>query len=98
MADGNDAVITALGDGNLRLRCTIKNGSDKVKLISELEFEITGLGKANLYPYEFVSGGLYNASNCELTNGNERGVATLRDQTAMLVLRELTLESMALMR
>lgn len=78
-ADGNDAVITALGDGNLRLRCTTKNGSDKIKLISELEFEITGLGRANLDPYEFVSGGLYNASNGELGNGNERGVATLME-------------------
>lgn len=78
-ADGNDAVITALGDGNLKLRCTTKNGSDKVKVISELEFEITGLGRANLDPYEFVAGGLYNASNCELGNGNERGVSTLRE-------------------
>lgn len=78
-AEGNDAVITALGDGDLRLRCTTKNGSDKVKLISELEFEITGLGRANLDPYEFVAGGLYNASNCELGNGNERGVSTLRE-------------------
>ncbi len=80
MAEGNHAIITAFGDGNLRLRCTTKNGSHKVKLISQLEFEITGLGKANLDPYEFISGGLYNASNCELTNGNDRGVATLTDE------------------
>ncbi|MCL1994589.1 MAG: glycoside hydrolase family 2, partial [Defluviitaleaceae bacterium] len=38
-----------------------------------------GLGKAYLDPYGFVAGGLYNKSNMPLTNGNERGVATLRD-------------------
>jgi beta-galactosidase len=37
------------------------------------------MGTPFLDPYAFVAGGLYNASNVELTNGNERGVATLRD-------------------
>ena len=40
---------------------------------------ITGMGKSYLDPYAFVSGGLCNCSNVELTNGNERGVATLRN-------------------
>ena len=71
--------ITALGDGEFYLRCMTRNGSDKVKLISQLNFSITGLGAAHLNPYEFISGGLYNASNIELTNGNERGVASDRE-------------------
>ncbi len=78
-AKDGEAVLKALGDGKFRLRCMSRNGSDKIRLISQLEFEITGLGETSLNPYQFIWGGLYNASNVELTNGNERGVATLRD-------------------
>jgi beta-galactosidase len=78
-ANGREAVVTALYDGRFRLRCMSKNGSDKIRLISQLEFESTGLGEACLNPYGFISGGLYNASNAEMTNGNDRGVATLGD-------------------
>jgi len=78
-AYGTGAVVKAQGDGRFRLRCMSRNGSDRICLISQLEFEITGLGEKNMDPYGFIAGGLYNASNCELTNGNERGVATLRD-------------------
>jgi beta-galactosidase len=39
---------------------------------------ISGVGQSFLNPYAFLSAGLCNASNVELTNGNERGVATLR--------------------
>lgn len=41
------AKITALGDGEFRVRCTSKNGSDKVRIISELEFKCEGLGAAH---------------------------------------------------
>jgi beta-galactosidase len=78
-ANAGKAVVKALGDGKFRLRCMSRNGSDKIRLISQMEFSITGLGERNLNPYQFISGGLYNASNRELTNGNDRGVATLRD-------------------
>ncbi len=40
---------------------------------------ISGVGESFLDPYAFLSAGLYNAANVPLTNGNERGVATLRD-------------------
>jgi len=78
-ADGDTAVITAIGDGDIYIRCVAKNGSSKVNFYSQLDFSIAGLGKAYLNPYGFISGGLYNKSNVELTNGNDRGVATLRD-------------------
>ena len=76
---GKEAVITAKGDGAFRLRCFATNGRPRTEIISELEFEVTGLGNVNLNAFDFISGGLYNASNCELGNGNDRGVATLRD-------------------
>jgi len=71
--------LTALGDGTFYLRCMAKNGAEKVRLISQLDFTITGLGEAFLDPYGFIAGGLYSVSNIELTNGNDRGVATDRE-------------------
>ena len=78
-ANGLEAKITALGDGSFRVRCTSKNGTDKTKLISQLEFEATGLGVAYKDPYGFIAGGLYDISRGEVGSGNERGVATARD-------------------
>lgn len=78
-AFGNEAKVTALGDGEFRVRCTSKNGTDKTKIISELEFKAIGLGAAYKDPYGFISAGLYDYSKGEVGNGNERGVATSRD-------------------
>jgi len=77
--NGQVAVVTALGDGEFHLRCTTKNGADKIRLISQMEFHAKGLGPAVLNPYEIISGGLYTRTNVELGNGNERGVSTPRD-------------------
>ncbi|RRJ61720.1 DUF4982 domain-containing protein [Paenibacillus oralis] len=87
--DGHTARITALGDGAFRVRCTGKNGSDKIKLISELEFAVTGLGMAGKDPYGFISAGLYDYSRGELGNGNDRGVATSRDGETRVGFRNL---------
>ncbi|WP_160693140.1 glycoside hydrolase family 2 TIM barrel-domain containing protein [Clostridium sp. C2-6-12] len=75
----NEAKVTALGDGEFRVRCTSKNGTDKTKIISELEFKAIGLGAAYKDPYGFISAGLYDYSKGEVGNGNERGIATSRD-------------------
>lgn len=77
--DGNRAQLEALGDGAFRLRCMSKSGTDAIRLISQLEFEIHGLGKAWLDPYDFISGSQYTSVKGEAGNGNERGVATARD-------------------
>ncbi|OMF38046.1 glycoside hydrolase [Paenibacillus sp. FSL H8-0548] len=79
VANGHEARISAIGDGAFRLRCMTKNGTDKTKLISQLEFKATGLGTAYKDPYGFISAGLYDSSKGDVGNGNERGVATSRD-------------------
>lgn len=71
--------LKALGDGDFYLRCMAANGSGKPRVISQLEFKITGIGDVFLDPYKFISGSLYSVSNAELGNGNDRGVATERD-------------------
>jgi beta-galactosidase len=78
-ADGLVAKVTALGDGSFRLRCMSRNGTDKIRLISSLEFRAEGLGTAYKDPYGFIAGGLYDEAVGEAGNGNERGVATARD-------------------
>lgn len=76
--DGRSATITPKGDGEVFVRCSPKNGKEHFDFISQFPITITGMGKPFLDPYSFVSGGLCGKSNVELTNGNERGVATLR--------------------
>ena len=81
--------VTAKSDGNFRLRCMSKSGTDHICIISSLEFIITGLGKAFTDPYEFVSAGLYNYSKGEIGNGNEHGVATARDGESQVGFRNI---------
>lgn len=86
---GQEAKITALGDGRFRVRCMSKNGTEKTKLISQLEFTASGLGTAYKDPYGFISGGLYDEVKGEVGNGNERGVATSRDGETQVAYREI---------
>src|SRR5699024_11004532 len=64
--------VKDVGYGNFRVRCTTKNGTDKVKIISELNMEASGLGEAYKDPYDFISGSLYDDHVGEVTSGNER--------------------------
>ena len=77
--EGNRVTMNALGDGEFRLRCMSKSGTDKIRLISQLEFQVQGLGQAYFDPYDFISGSLYSSVKGEAGNGNEKGVATARD-------------------
>ena len=89
VGEGDRVRLQARGDGHFRLRCLSKNGTDQVRLFSELEFEIRGLGKLYKDPYDFVSAGLYDDKVGEVTSGNERGVATARGQETQVGFAEL---------
>lgn len=45
-ANGHEAVISALGDGDVYVRCATKNGADQVRLYSLMEFHIRDMGAA----------------------------------------------------
>ncbi|MBP1756787.1 MAG: lacZ3 [Firmicutes bacterium] len=75
-AYGMEAEVTAVGDGEFRLRCTANNGKRSSEIVSEFEFVITGMGAVTVNPYEFVYAGLYNASNLELSSGLQSGIST----------------------
>ncbi len=71
--------IEALGDGDFRLRCMSRSGSRSVRVISELEFSVSGIGPAFLDPYDFVYGSAYTYSEGEIGAGNEMGFASDRN-------------------
>jgi len=76
---GKTVKLMSLGDGEVRVRCNTKNGADKIRLISDTDFVIEGIGTAFFNPYELISGSLFSRYDGTVTNGNERGVATARD-------------------
>lgn len=79
LAFGKKVKLTALGDGEVRVRCNTKNGGKKIRLISDMDFTIADIGTAFLNPYALISGSLFSRHDGVVTNGNERGVATARD-------------------
>lgn len=85
----NTAHIQAMGDGEFRLCCTCNNGLDHAEVISELEFEVTGLGEATHDPYSIVSAINYTSSSDDglilsfqggvYITGNERTTVTFEN-------------------
>lgn len=80
-ADGDTATINAVGDGHFRLRCSCNNGMAAPEVLSELEFEISGLGQTTINPYEFIPASLYNASNLPLDEVLRGGIAAAKEPT-----------------
>ena len=79
LVQGHTAQLHAMGDGSFYLRCMSRSGTDRIRVISQLEFTVEGMGQAYRNPYELISGSLYTSYQGEVSNGNERGVATARD-------------------
>ncbi len=79
-ADGNSAVLTALGDGEFRLRCSAANGKPQAEVLSEYEFTASGFGQPFTDPYSFVTGCFYNDSNGLMNEVSGGGVSLTREQ------------------
>ncbi len=75
--------VTGLGDGTVYLRGCCRNGYDHIRIISQQEMTITGMGQTSLDPYGFITGGLYSISYGDVGNGNEQGVSFSRDGESM---------------
>lgn len=76
----NQVKVKAQGDGEFKVRAVSKSGTEKTKILSQLEFSAKGFGQAYLNPYGFITGGLYESTYGEISNGNEQGFATARGQ------------------
>jgi len=75
--------VRALGDGEVYLRATCRNGYAHPRVISQQEIHISGLGQPSLDPYGFIAGGLFDLSYGDVGSGNEQGVAFDRDGESM---------------
>ena len=89
--DEGDELITvkAKGDGHFRLRATAGGEGQKVRVISDLEFDVTGCGLAYRDPYRFVAGSTYSSSIGEVGSGNEKGFATARGDRTVVIFDDL---------
>ncbi len=85
----NQILVKGLSDGEAFVRCSTKNGRDKTNLYSLIELTLEDLGSNYFDPYSFISAGLYTKSNVELTNGNDRGVATLRSGESHVIFENI---------
>ena len=72
--DGNQATVTAEGDGEFRIRCSVMNGSEIESVQSSYEFVAEGIGAAARNPYEMNSAGLFDYRTDKATEGIEYGV------------------------
>ncbi|HZJ88920.1 MAG TPA: glycoside hydrolase family 2 TIM barrel-domain containing protein [Sphaerochaeta sp.] len=81
--------INPKGDGVIYLRAGVHNSRDHIVFYSLLEIPIRGFGKPYRDPYSYICGTWYDRETQELTPGNERGVATLRDSVSVVRFTEL---------
>ncbi|MBQ9642674.1 MAG: DUF4982 domain-containing protein [Lachnospiraceae bacterium] len=86
---GTDVRLSALGDGTFRLRAASRSGTGQIRILSELEYRIEGVGKVQLDPYDFIWAGQYSSCEGEISPGNERGIATARDGVTVVTYENL---------
>lgn len=86
---GNQVIIKPIANGEITVRCGVENGKKHLDLYASLPLTFSGLKDSKLNPYKPISGGRYSRSNVILTNGNERGVATLRDGESWVTFDEI---------
>ncbi len=82
-ADGNTAVLTAIGDGEFRLRCSAANGKPQPEVLSEYEFTASGFGQPFTDPYSFVTGCFYNDSKGLMDEVAGGGISMTRDKNVV---------------
>lgn len=79
-ANGLTAKLTAIGDGEFRLRCSCNNGKPQPEVISDFEFKSEGFGQPFTNPYNFVTGCFYNASNGLMNEVSGGGISMTKEQ------------------
>ena len=85
----NSVLVRALSDGEGKIRCMSKSGSDAVRLISELPLKVEGFGSRAKNPFAYIHAGVYDMGEGEIGNGNERGVATSRHGRTCIGFRDI---------
>lgn len=89
LPDGRSVRLTGKSDGTFLLRCSSKSGTDKIKLISQVEFTVTGMGEAYRSVYEPILGLAYTQKEGDLRKGADNSVGTDRERETWLVYENL---------
>ena len=86
LEDGESIRITGVSDGNFQVRCMSCNGTSTIKMISQLDFTVEGMGQTFHSPYEPVAGISYAASfGGDVSRGVENSAGTDKAQPTGLV-------------
>lgn len=88
-ACGHSICVRGVSDGNFLVRCQSKNGTDKVKLISQLDMKVEGMGTAFATPYEPVSGMAYSDSIGDVGRGPANSAYTDKTLETGLIYKNL---------
>ncbi|WP_413777972.1 DUF4982 domain-containing protein [Caproicibacterium sp. XB1] len=88
-ARGTTAVLTAAGDGAFRLCAACCNDKDHPEIISELEFDVSGLGQATFDAYKLVSGINNAACSSEAKLSFQGGVYITSNQRTSVVFENI---------
>ena len=90
LPDGEGIRITGISDGSFQVRCMSCNGTPSVKMISQLEFQVEGMGQTFRSPYEPVTAISYDTSfGGDVSRGVENSAGTDKAQPTGLVYRSV---------
>ena len=90
LEDGESIRITGISDGSFQVRCMTCNGTTNIKMISQLDFAVEGMGQTFHSPYEPVTGISYVGSfGGDVSRGVENSAGTDKAQPTGLVYEAL---------
>ncbi len=86
LEDGESVCITGVSDGSFQVRCMSCNGTATMKMISQLDFAVEGMGQTFHSPYEPVAGISYARNfGGDVSRGVENSAGTDKSQPTGLV-------------
>lgn len=80
----SEIAVSAIADGEFKVRCLSKNGSTNYRLISEMDLSVVGFGVDYKDAYQLFSASKTDYQTANVTNGNEKGLATARGEVSLL--------------
>ena len=86
--EGNTVTVSAYGNGSFYLRAICMEGGH-CAFISQTGFSASGLENPALNPYGYICAGLYDLHEGEIGCGNEKGIASARDEKSMIGFRNV---------
>lgn len=86
--DGDFVTVTGKGDGDFYLRA-YSTVDDKIKILSQIELSAQGFGCAFSDAYDFYPAGLYEKTIGDVGTGNEKGIATSRNERSGVFYKDI---------